>query len=552
MTDKYECPECGQNIEWDSSREDEYIQCPHCDCRLKSPTAASFKPKTLIGDYEIIKRLGLGGMGEVYLAEQKSMMRPVALKVLQKSLAEDQSYLERFYREVRMLAQIEHPNIVKAIETGYDETHRICYFSMRFIEGEDLKKRLDATGKIPEEDALHIIMHVALALQYVWDKYKLIHRDIKPANIILTEEREVKLMDLGISKTMDGQNSADLTMAGMMVGSPYYVSPEQAKAEKDLDFRADMYSLGASFFHILTGQVPFDNESTMAIIASHLTDPVPDPQKITPEISKKSVNIIYKMMAKQKADRYDTWDDALNDIEGAINKLASIDVRKTTSLQSAVILRSIQATGEISASTSSIASSQNISPIQKEPRTAPENTVSYYLNMLRSNLYLRFIGLVLILFLTFVFFFSVIKKGMREKREREASQKMKTALRYLTTMPQNKKAFHKAYNLLLKVKKTGNKKYIAQADIEIDQLKDNFFQYRQMAKKTFANKALQELETRSSALERNKEFKEALLLWKNYQRKGAYADELKKEIAEALVYLNNQIQKYTANDGGID
>ena len=555
MIEKYECPECAETIEWDDQREDEYIQCPHCQSRLKSPYSSTFKAGMIIGDYEIIRRLGIGGMGEVYLAEQKSMMRPVALKVLQKSLVEDHSYLERFYREVRTLAQIEHPNVVKAIETGYIEEESICYFSMRYVEGQDLKKRLDADGKIPEIDALNVIMHVGLALQYVWDKYQLIHRDIKPANIIVTDEGEVKLMDLGISKSMKDESRADLTMAGMMVGSPYYVSPEQAKADKDLDFRADMYSLGASFYHMLTGKLPFDSENAMAIIASHLTDPVPDPRKLAPQISKKSVKIIHRMMKKSRDDRYPSWDDALDDIEDAITGLSNVDIGRTTSLQPAVDLRSMQTTGKLPSAVSPPATADH----RKKPET--EGVVNQIQNSARgnspltgiiSNLYIRFVVLVMILFLTFVAFFTVIKKGIRERHDRDAARKMNAALNYIANMPKDNHGFRQAYAMLLDVKSTGSRKYLNKADVEIDKLKENAFKHREQTKKELAGKALRELKSRSYRLESLEKYHEAAAVWKEYQRSGAFADILNDEIRKAILYLENKIRENTSEDGGID
>ena len=553
MIEKYECPECDESIEWDDEREDEYIQCPHCDSKLRSPVAAMFSKGTIIGDYEIIKRLGIGGMGEVYLAEQKSMMRPIALKVLHQSLVENQSYLERFYREVRTLAQIEHPNIVKAIETGYEEKEGICYFSMRYIEGEDLKKRLDSEGKIPEEDALNVIMHVGLALQYVWDKYKLIHRDIKPANIIVTEDGEVKLMDLGISKSMKENVRADLTMAGMMVGSPYYVSPEQAKAEQDLDFRADMYSLGASFYHMLTGELPFDSESTMSIIAAHLTDPVPDARKIVPGISDHSLRIIHTMMEKGKDARYSTWDDALNDIEKAINELSSVDVGKTTSLQPAVILRSMQATGQLPAAvepaTTSVAAAANAG------KTAAKDVVSIIqrpLGRLFANLYIRFVILVMLLFLTFVAFFMVIKNSIAESRVREAKKRMNSAMAYITTMPKTKKGFREAYHSLMKVKQIKNIKYDQLADSELEKLNSKALRLREKAKKERINNVLRDLKNRSYKLENAGNLKSALRVWEEYQINGSYAEELKKEINDAIAYHKRKMEENATDDGGID
>ena len=554
MIEKYECPECGHKIEWDDQREDEYIICTNCDQKLKSPTAAMFSAGTRIGDYQIIKRLGVGGMGEVYLAEQKSMMRPVALKVLQKTLVADQSYLERFYREVRTLAQIEHPNIVKAIETGYEQEEEICYFSMRYIKGEDLKKRLDVDGRMPEEDALNVVMHVALALQYVWDKYQLIHRDIKPANIIVTDEGEVQLMDLGISKSMKEKTRADLTMAGMMVGSPYYVSPEQAKADKDLDFRADMYSLGASFYHMLTGQLPFDNENTMAIIASHLTDPVPNPRDIFPEISEQSVKIVHKMMEKEKDNRYATWDDALNDIEEAINQLAAKDAGKTTSLQPAVVLRNMQSTGLSASAIQPATVAKNTAISTNRQATADVVTMikESIIGKVLGNLYIRFVVLVLLLFLTFIAFFSVIKKSIRESRELGAKAKMNTALNYIATMPKNNQGFREAYSLLMSVKGTKSQKYVLLADDEIDKLKERWSKIHEETKKDMIRKALLNVKNRAFALENKGNLAGALKIWQDYQRIGAYRHELENDIKIAIAFLQRKINEKNPDDGGID
>ena len=548
MIEKYECPECKGRIEWDNKREDEYIQCPYCNSKLRSLVAATFSAGTIIGDYEIIKRLGIGGMGEVYLAEQKSMMRPVALKVLRKELVENQSYLERFYREVRTLAQIEHPNIVKAIEAGYEEKTGVCYFSMRYIEGEDLKKRLDSEKKIPEEDVLNIVMHVGLALQYVWDKYKLIHRDIKPANIIVTKEGEVKLMDLGISKSMKEDARADLTMAGVMVGSPYYISPEQARAEKEIDFHADMYSLGVSFYHLLTGQLPFDSESSMSIIASHLTDPVPDLKKIVPEISDHSVKIIRKMMEKSKDSRYSTWDDALNDIEEAINRLATVGVGKTTSLQSAVLLRGMQSPEQL--------------PVTAVPsatvadKTATKDAVSMILcgfpERLFANLYIRFITLVTLLFLTFVASFFLIKSSIAESKAREAKRRMDSAMVYISTMPKTEQGFRKAYNLLIDVKKIRNKKYDKVADDKLKQVKKSYLQLCKKAKKREVEKALRVLKSRAYELENSGDLKGALRVWEEYQTNGSYANELKTEIRDAITYHKRKVVENSTDNGRID
>ncbi len=554
MIEKYECPDCSYAIEWDDQLEDEYIFCPGCNCKMRSPSAAAFKPGKFIGDYEIIRRLGVGGMGEVYLAEQKSMMRPVALKVLQKNLAEDGQYLERFFTEVRTLARIEHPNVVKAIETGWVEDEDIYYFSMRYVEGEDLKRRLDTQGKMPEEDALNVIMHVGLALDYVWNKYQLIHRDIKPANIIVTPEGEVKLMDLGISKSMKDKTRADLTMAGMMVGSPYYVSPEQAKAKKDIDFRADMYSLGASFFHMLTGKPPFESENAMAIIVGHIAEPVPDPRSSVPGISEKSVAILMRMMAKDKHDRYHTWDDAIDDIEGAINHIEIRNAGKKTSLQSALALRSMQSTGEFDISGLARPSSPSPDGQANPPKPAnkPSLSITSPLSGLVSNLYVRFVLLVMALFLTFVTFFTVLRNWVSDERGRQAELKFEAAVDYISSMPMSRTGFREALRLLVDVKRINVRDYNERADEQIESLKREFLRHRDAEKVKMASEALRDLKRESYALETGGRLKEALELWLNYQANGAFSKELAGDIRDAVAYFTRKISEGSSGHGGID
>lgn len=274
----------------------------------------SFQHLKVIGDYTLIKPIGIGGMGEVFMAEQKSMQRIVALKILLPALVNNKSSLERFFREVRTLAKIEHPNIAQAIEAGIEDD--VCYFSMTYIKGEDLSSVIKRKKRIDEIPALKIIRDVAATLDYAWQKHKLIHRDVKPSNIMLTSEGEVKLLDLGISKIY-GIDEEELTQRGVMVGSPYYVSPEQAKGE-EVDFHADMYSLGATFFQMVTGQPPFDSETTLGIVSRHLCDPVPDPLTINPELSPKTAAVIMKMLAKKRYDRFPDWLRVINECNDII------------------------------------------------------------------------------------------------------------------------------------------------------------------------------------------------------------------------------------------
>jgi len=324
MNQSLSCALCGAVLTEASSK-----TCPACGGRVVPEFKASLEDpspesRSRVGDYFLECRLGSGGMGEVYLAKQISMKREVALKILQRELSSDKKYLERFFREVRLLAQLEHPNIVHAIEAGMEGD--TCYFSMEYVHGKDLKRQIDLGRHFNEQETLQMACQVAAALSYAWEKRKLIHRDVKPANIILTADCEVKLMDLGISKRQF--ESSEITLDGMMVGSPTYISPEQARSEKDLDFRADMYSLGASLFHILTGKPPYDADSPVAVVTMHLGSPVPDPRDLRPDISKATASLIMRMMEKERENRFESWDDAIAQMQSIIERRKTAVIRK--------------------------------------------------------------------------------------------------------------------------------------------------------------------------------------------------------------------------------
>ena len=266
-----------------------------------------------VGDYELLHLLGVGGMGEVFLARQKSVDRQVAVKILLPALGNNQNYLKRFFSEVRHLAKIDHPGVVRAIEAGVDKN--VCYFSMMYAVGNDVKRLLSAKGPFSEKQALNIVKMVAEALDYAWQRHQMIHRDIKPANIMVCDDGQIKLLDLGISKFIDEKDEdKEATKRGMMVGSPYYMSPEQSRGEA-VDFRSDIYSLGATLYMMLTGKPPFDGESTMAVISQHCSSPVPDPRLVQPSISHATVLLINRMMAKSPEQRFGSWQELIREVE---------------------------------------------------------------------------------------------------------------------------------------------------------------------------------------------------------------------------------------------
>src|SRR3984957_4171417 len=215
-----------------------------------------------LGEFEILERIGQGGMGAVYKARQKSLKRMVALKTLQASLADDADYIARFEQEAVAAAGLNHPNLVQVYSAG--ENEGMHWFAMEYVEGESAKTRLKRKGRLDPLEAIAIAIHVATALEYGWRKASLIHRDIKPDNIFLSTDGEVKLGDLGLAKSA-GQTQG-LTITGHSMGTPHYISPEQVEAMKDVDLRADIYGLGCTLFHLLSGQAPFEGNSAVAIM----------------------------------------------------------------------------------------------------------------------------------------------------------------------------------------------------------------------------------------------------------------------------------------------
>jgi serine/threonine-protein kinase len=261
-----------------------------------------------IEGFEIVNKLGKGGMGTVYLARQLSINRLVALKILPPKLARNKEYLTRFMREAQATAKLNHPNIVQAIDVG--ESNGYHYFVMEYVEGETVKEILQRSGVIEEKRALEITLQTSEALKHAWQS-QIIHRDIKPANIMINKSGKVKLCDLGLA--IDVKEDSDITKTGVIMGTPYYLSPEQARTE-DLDIRSDIYSLGATLYHMATGRRPFEGDSPAEILTKHLSDPLPDPLEQNPTLSNGICYIISHMMSKDKKDRYQNPDELLEDL----------------------------------------------------------------------------------------------------------------------------------------------------------------------------------------------------------------------------------------------
>ena len=316
-----------------------------------APDADGRKPPVpRVEGYEVLESLGAGAMGVVYKARQKSLDRIVALKVLATHLTKDSRFARRFNREAHAAGQLNHPNVVRGIDFG--ESNGVHYFAMEFIEGQDLGKILKAQGPIPEAQALKIAEAVAKALRSAW-KAKILHRDIKPSNIMITTERgEVKLADLGLAKELrasdgdgeagpDGEEGADgateerpladlssinpsvslsvsilaegqtLTKTGTVLGTPYYMSPEQIRMEKAIDIRSDIYSLGATLFHAVSGRPPYRGKSVAEVFQAAQEGRWPSLRQFRPDVSLPFESLIRIMSARDALRRFQTPDDLL-------------------------------------------------------------------------------------------------------------------------------------------------------------------------------------------------------------------------------------------------
>ena len=306
----FNCSSCGMELEADSTLAGKIIKCPQCSQAIKVPRVELISPGMVLGGYVLDKLLGKGGMGEVWLATQNSVGRKVALKILAPALSKDQEFIARFSQEMKTVAKLDHPGIVSAYEAGYDKD--FYFFATSYVDGATLESMFDSRKTFSEKDALAVGRKMAEALKYAWDKHMILHRDIKPANIIMEKGGEVRLMDMGISKNLREDNS--ITKTGTIFGTPYYMSPEQAKGEKGVDFRADIYSLGATLYHLLTGQVPHNATSTMGILVGVISEPATPIRKLNTEISLNCEALISRMMAKDKCLRQSSWQEVIEDM----------------------------------------------------------------------------------------------------------------------------------------------------------------------------------------------------------------------------------------------
>ncbi|MBM4422433.1 MAG: serine/threonine protein kinase [Chloroflexi bacterium] len=263
------------------------------------------QPGQQLGPYRIISQIGQGGMATVYKAYHPAMDRYVAVKVLPKEFASSPEFMSRFQQEARTIANLEHPHILPVHDFG--ESGGIHYFVMRFLDTGTLKERI-RSGPLSMPEIDRLFTQLADALGYAHER-GVIHRDIKPSNVLVNTRGDVFLTDFGIAKLMEG--AAQLTATGAVTGTPAYMSPEQAQGEK-LDQRSDIYSLGIVLYEMITGRVPFEAETPLAVILKQMQAPLPLPSELKPGVSPDIERVLLKALAKDRNDRFATCKEFLN------------------------------------------------------------------------------------------------------------------------------------------------------------------------------------------------------------------------------------------------
>jgi serine/threonine protein kinase len=315
------CPNCDRQF----GGEDSHF-CPDCQTRLEevdSPNDSSgigqqeeLIGRVFFGEYTIVERLGEGGMGSVYLAEQNAIDQRIAIKVLHAESAESNEIIQRFHREAKVISMLTHPNIVRVFIFGRTDDD-LLFLAMEHVDGVELRERMTPGDPLDELTAIKIMKQVCSAVAEAHD-LGIIHRDLKPENILLTEFRGddnyVKILDFGIAKIKrPDETGPQLTQAGIVHGTPEYLSPEQAQDE-DLDPRTDIYALGSILFEMMTGRVPFDSKKSVEILRDKVFNEPPSPSDFA-SVAPTMEEIIQKAMAKDREDRYSDALEMFDELE---------------------------------------------------------------------------------------------------------------------------------------------------------------------------------------------------------------------------------------------
>ena len=307
------CAKCGNLIDVTGLEAGDGITCPYC--------ANEFAITRQFGNFVLERQLGAGGMGAVYLGRDVTLNRVVAVKVLKPELVNDQKFMATFLREAEITASLNHPNIVQVYAFGQHEG--VYYMVVEFISGGSLDDKIAERGQITELEGIEIGIAVARGLECALQRGGLIHRDIKPGNILFNANNTPKVVDFGLSLSFDTTDHFD----GEIWGTPYYVAPEKLEREKET-FQSDLYSLGATLFHAMSGRPPYEGEDPNAVAMMHLSGSVISLKAFAPDISDQTAYAVSKAMARYPEDRYESYAAFIEQLEDAKRRITDPGFRE--------------------------------------------------------------------------------------------------------------------------------------------------------------------------------------------------------------------------------
>ena len=301
--DEFKCSACGCRIDVTDLEPFTQVECPDCSAVEGVPAR--------LGNFLLLKLLGTGGMGVVYYAKDESLGRFVAIKVMLQSLGDDAEFLETFRREAQAVARLNHPNIAQIYSFGQEKGQP--YIVMELVSGDRVDAMMEEEGGIAPKLAVRICFEVALGLNAA-DEAGIVHGDIKPENILLDKKGRAKVVDFGLAQVSHGAQAEGIW------GTPYYIAPEKIRRQK-VDARADIYSLGATLYHVLAGKPPFEGETPVAVVKARLEMPPPDLKEARPDIPDEVVSVVTRMLATERTERYPTYKSLISDLQKAMNSL---------------------------------------------------------------------------------------------------------------------------------------------------------------------------------------------------------------------------------------
>ncbi len=316
------CASCQNTIDITGLEPGDGITCPYC--------SHEFVITRQFGNFLLERQLGAGGMGTVYLGRDVTLNRVVAVKVLKPELVSDQKFMATFLREAEITASLNHPNVVQVYAFGEHES--VYYMVVEYISGGSLDDRIAQLGRITELEGIEIGIAVARGLEAALERGGLIHRDIKPGNILFNANNTPKVVDFGLSLSFDTTDHFD----GEIWGTPYYVAPEKLEREKE-DFRSDLYSLGATLFHAISGRPPYEGEDPNDVAMKHLSGNVISLKAFAPEVSDQTAYAVAKAMARYPEDRYESYAAFIEQLEDAKRRITDPNFKKTRQQDVAII-----------------------------------------------------------------------------------------------------------------------------------------------------------------------------------------------------------------------